>query len=103
MLLELAASILLVLRLPSGIAAWQAWSGLALVGVIWLSTLLLQIPRHNTLGAGYDADAHRALVTTNWDTNARLERAGRSCAQYAGREIRISHKIKFSVRLKQYE
>jgi hypothetical protein len=34
--------------------------------VIWLSTLLLQVPQHNTLGAGFDDAAHRTLVLTNW-------------------------------------
>ena len=66
MLLELATSFGLVFRLPVGNSSIQAWSGLALVGVIWLSTLALQIPRHNVLGSGYDPAAHRALVTTNW-------------------------------------
>ncbi len=66
MLLELGTAALLVWQRPLGVAPVQAFAGLVLVGAIWLSTLLLQIPRHNTLGGGYNADAHRALVSTNW-------------------------------------
>lgn len=66
MLLELGTAAFLAWQRPSGVPAVQAFAGLALVGAIWLSTMLLQIPRHNTLGGGYDVDAHRALVSTNW-------------------------------------
>ena len=51
---------------PPGLAAWQAWSGLALVGVIWASTGLLQVPLHQTLATDFDSAAHRNLVATNW-------------------------------------
>ena len=40
-------------------------SGL-LLGVIWASTFLLQVPLHRTLLQGWNAEAHRQLVTTNW-------------------------------------
>jgi hypothetical protein len=66
MLIELGTSGLLVRHPPAGIPSWQTWLGLALVGTVWLSTFALQIPRHNTLGAGYDPEVHRALVATNW-------------------------------------
>ena len=66
MLLELATSAWLVVQPIPHISPAAAWIGLGLVGVLWLSTLLLQIPRHNALGNGFDASAHRALVTTNW-------------------------------------
>lgn len=49
-------------RLP----AWPLWLGAALVLAIWLSTALLQIPAHTTLSQGFQPDAHRALVLTNW-------------------------------------
>ncbi len=66
MLLELLTAGLLAAHPPAYVAAWQAYLGLALVGGVWLSTFLLQVPRHNLLGGGYDPDAHRALVATNW-------------------------------------
>ena len=64
--IELVTALALVWLRPFGLPAWQVWTGLALVGVIWLSTALLQVPLHNTLAAGFDADVHRRLVATNW-------------------------------------
>ena len=66
MLVELATAGALVWLRPLGIPAWQLWLGLALVGVIWLSTALLQVPAHRALGAGFDAAVHHRLVVTNW-------------------------------------
>jgi len=63
MLTELACAALLLLRAP-GDAAVVA--GAALLAVVWLSTFLLQVPRHRELAGGFDARAHRRLVTTNW-------------------------------------
>ena len=40
-------------------------SGL-LLGVIWASTFLLQVPLHRTLLRGWNDKAHRQLVATNW-------------------------------------
>ena len=40
-------------------------SGL-LLGVIWASTFLLQVPLHRALLQGWNAKAHRRLVVTNW-------------------------------------
>ena len=39
---------------------------LILVGLIWLSTFLIQVPIHNTLGAGKDSFLIQKLVNTNW-------------------------------------
>lgn len=66
MLLELAAAAALVFTRPAGVPAWAAWTSLGLVGVIWASTVMLQIPRHGELSAGFNAAAHAALVSTNW-------------------------------------
>lgn len=66
MLLELTTSVWLVVQPPPMLPPAALWSGLILTGVLWLSTLLLQIPRHNTLGSGFNASVHRALVATNW-------------------------------------
>ena len=41
-------------------------AALALIGVIWLSTFLVQVPLHDLLGQGFDPDRHAALVRTNW-------------------------------------
>lgn len=66
MLMELAGAALLMFMRPPGIAGWAVWAGLALVGVIWASTALLQVPRHGELASGFTEAAHGALVATNW-------------------------------------
>ena len=66
MLLELATGVALLWWRPAEVSLQEVIIGLALLGVIWLSTYLLQIPRHAVLGEGFDAGAHRELVATNW-------------------------------------
>ena len=66
MLLEaFTAALLLVVR-PESVPAALAWIGAVLLAVVWLSTALLQVPRHTALGFGFDAEAHRFLVLSNW-------------------------------------
>jgi hypothetical protein len=48
MLTEAATALLLVFCRPKDIPLAAALVGLALVGVVWLSTALLQVPRHST-------------------------------------------------------
>lgn len=67
---------LMLVELLSGAAllafpvAGVPWSSLmfchALLVVTWASTLLFQIPLHGRLRLGFDADAHRLLVGSNW-------------------------------------
>jgi len=66
MLIEASTSALLVLRASSDVEVFVAWVGLALVAVIWMSTWLLQVPRHRALSDGFDPRTHAALVSTNW-------------------------------------
>ena len=66
MLVEAATALLLVFRRPEGVPLAAALSGLALVAVIWLSTALLQVPRHDILGSGFDRRAWSGLVLSNW-------------------------------------
>ena len=66
MLVELGAAALLVVWRPAAIPLWTALLGLALVGVIWLATMLASVPMHERLGRGFDPAAHRRLVATNW-------------------------------------
>ena len=66
MLIELATGAALVWRRPEGVPLQEVVIGLALLGVIWFSTYLLQIPRHTILSEGFDVAAHRELVLTNW-------------------------------------
>lgn len=66
MVIELLSATLLVWRRPAFISSWEAWVGFALVGVIWLSTALLQVPQHSLLTAGFNEAAHKLLVKSNW-------------------------------------
>jgi hypothetical protein len=60
-----AAPILPFLSAPEPDRGW-AMVGLGLLGVIWLSTFLLQVPCHRRLARGFDAGTARRLVRTNW-------------------------------------
>ena len=66
MVLELATAVWLVFDRPEALPAWSVVLGAALVGVIWASTALVQVPLHSALGGAFDGDAHARLVATNW-------------------------------------
>lgn len=66
MLIEAATGIALVAFPPADIAWFLPWFGVGLLVVVWLSTWLLQVPRHRELSSGFEAAAHRRLVLTNW-------------------------------------
>ena len=46
--------------------SWEIWLGIGLVSVIWASTFLLQVAMHGRLSKGFDEQAWRFLVTSNW-------------------------------------
>lgn len=50
----------------SAMSADWAWIGFALVGLIWLSTAFVQVPRHTCLERRFDPTVQRSLVATNW-------------------------------------
>jgi len=66
MIPELASAAWLAALPPAPTLRPLAWTGLALLGLIWLSTALLQAPDHGRLGGGFDDRVHRRLVRTNW-------------------------------------
>ena len=66
MLLELATSVGLLFAAPERFPPWAAMTGLVLIGLIWLSTAILQIPCHAQLARGFDDATYRRLVRTNW-------------------------------------
>ena len=67
MLVELAASVYLaVVDRPASIPTEEAWIGLTLLVLIWISTFLVQVPLHNRLATAFDERVHRSLVRTNW-------------------------------------
>ncbi|MEM6562301.1 MAG: hypothetical protein AAF656_11925, partial [Planctomycetota bacterium] len=66
MLVELVSAVALIWLVPKGVPTWTVWAGLAGVAAVWVSTAFVQVPMHNALGGGFDADVHRRLVATNW-------------------------------------
>lgn len=66
MLAEATTTVALVVVPPAGVPLWLAATGLALLAVVWLSTALLQSPRHRELGERFDSVSHRSLVASNW-------------------------------------
>lgn len=64
MLAELMACLLLFASPPPAMPAWAAWTQGLLVGVVWLSTMFIQVPLHGRLSAGEPVVA--ALVASNW-------------------------------------
>ena len=51
---------------PSGLSRLLPLLGLATLGVIHASTVLLQVPQHTALANGYAAARVHRLVRTNW-------------------------------------
>ena len=66
MLLEAATTVTLIFSRPVEIPSWSTWIGAVLLAVVWLSTAFLQVPRHTSLGEGFDVSTHKFLVTSNW-------------------------------------
>lgn len=66
MLVELGGALYLCVAPPRGVPLAWCVVGLALVGVAWLTTALASVPMHDRLAGGFDAEAHRLLVSTNW-------------------------------------
>ncbi|MGL6280626.1 MAG: hypothetical protein ACRC50_13860 [Gaiella sp.] len=61
MLVEAATALVLLAADPSLLTV----AGAALLGIVWLSTALVQVPLHGRLERGFDAEAHRRLVRSN--------------------------------------
>jgi hypothetical protein len=66
MLIELSTGLLFLWSSPVFLSKSAAWLGMILLAVIWLSTALLLVPKHNRLAKAFDAGIHRTLVATNW-------------------------------------
>ncbi len=66
MLIELITALYLCYERPNAVSALEAFAGAAMLGVIWLSTMFIQVPKHTLLSMGFDEKVHQALVATNW-------------------------------------
>ena len=66
MLIELGTGLMLLATGGEVFRRPLFWLAMALLVGIWLSTFLVQVPLHDMLSVGFDAEAHRSLVRTNW-------------------------------------
>ncbi len=66
MLFELGSGIWLVLSPPPGVDVLLLLINVAVLAVIWGSTIVLQKPLHRDLEQGFAADVLDRLVSTNW-------------------------------------
>ena len=66
MLLELITTLYLVNTPFPNAPTWVWWVGLGLLGLVWGSTGLLQVPAHTALLQDFSIENHQKLVMTNW-------------------------------------
>ncbi len=66
MVAELVSAVAWAIVCPSALGKAGPVTGVGLVVLIWLSTAILQVPLHDRLSSGYDAQAIATLVATNW-------------------------------------
>lgn len=66
MLVEVGTAVLLCGGIAPGVRPAWAWWGLGLVGVVWASTFLVQVPLHARLERWKEEAVIRRLVWTNW-------------------------------------
>ena len=62
----LVSSVILLFQTPKGVPNWTIVVSIILLSVIWISTLILQVPYHERLVSGFDKEIHDLLVKTNW-------------------------------------
>jgi hypothetical protein len=65
MIVELITSFFIIFY-PPEIDAKLLYVGLILTLTVWASTFFLQVPMHEKLSTGFDANAHAFLVNSNW-------------------------------------
>ncbi|MEM8835996.1 MAG: hypothetical protein AAGD00_09270 [Planctomycetota bacterium] len=68
MFVELLCALAIVAMRPAGVSPGLAWTGFALLAIVWISTATLQGPMHGRLASlgVCDPKTHSALVSTNW-------------------------------------
>ena len=66
MLIELLTAALLLWLRPVAVPLWLVVVGLILLILIWISTACIQVPCHEKLTRGFDANVHARLVISNW-------------------------------------
>lgn len=64
--LEVGLALWLVVARPAGVEIWAAWVAGSLLVVVWVLTLLVQVPLHRRLSAAADPSIVTRLVRSNW-------------------------------------
>jgi len=88
MLIERASAFWLALRVINPVRPAEAWVGLLLVAVAWVSTFLLQVTLHDKLARGFDVTSAERLVTTNWVRTVAWTLRAALCLTWVGRLLR---------------
>jgi hypothetical protein len=88
MLIELASAFWLALNMISPVRPMEAWVGLALVALAWVSTFMLQVPLHDKLARSFDASSAERLVATNWVRTVAWTLRAALCLTWVGRLLR---------------
>jgi hypothetical protein len=66
MLTEAMSGVMLLWWRPDAVPVSLVLTSLALLAVVWASTIWLQVPRHRSLASARSEIDIRALVATNW-------------------------------------
>jgi len=66
MLAEAASAVALLLLWPQATVKPLLWVNLVLLALIWMSTAVWQVPQHEVLRSGFQPEAARFLVVSNW-------------------------------------
>lgn len=66
MLIEIGTAAIFILNRPGNVTTAEAWVGFGLVLLAWATTFFLSVPAHSQLAFGFNEQAHRMLVQTNW-------------------------------------
>lgn len=66
MVIEFMTAALLVLSRPKAVCLPEVLAGLALLLLIWGSTVFIADNLHGTLASGFNNESYRALVAWNW-------------------------------------
>lgn len=64
--LEVVCALAITIRPPGDLPAAVGWFGLVVLAGVHTSTVLLQVPSHRRLSAGFDRDTVGRLVRSNW-------------------------------------
>jgi hypothetical protein len=88
MLVELASAFWLSVKTISPVRPVEAWVGLALTAVAWVSTFVLQVPLHKRLAKTFDVASAERLVATNWVRTVAWSLRAALCLTWAERLLR---------------